>query len=219
MRAWISALVPMLVVSCTRAEKLDLSRLKAPVGFQVSVFSQAPHARLLAFSPGGVLLVTETEDGKVVALPDSRHTGQAERAVAVLDDLNSPHGIAFHNNKLYIAEINAVRRYDWDESQLKASNGQKIVDLPGSGGGHSTRTIVFWNGKMFVSVGSSCNVCVEDEKRRAAVSEYNDDGTGGQIFASGLRNAVGITVNPKQIPSGRPIMAAIGWATTFLPKK
>lgn len=197
MRACIAALLPVLVVSCTRAEKVDLSRLKAPAGFQVSIFSPAPHARLLAFSPGGVLLVTETEDGKVVALPDSKHAGQAERAISVLDDLNSPHGIAFQNGKLYIAEINAVRRYDWDESQLKASNGRKIVDLPGSGGGHSTRTIVFWNGKLFISIGSSCNVCVDDEKRRAAVSEYNDDGSGGQVFASGLRNAVGVAVNPK----------------------
>jgi glucose/arabinose dehydrogenase len=195
-RAWISALVPVLVVCCTRAEKLDLSRLRLPAGFQVSVFSEAPHARLLAFSPGGVLLVTETEDGRVVALPDSKHTGQAERAVTVLDDLNSPHGIGFHNGKLYIAEINAVRRYDWDESQRKASHGQKIIDLPGSGGGHSTRTVLFWNNKMYVAVGSSCNVCVEDERRRAAVSEYNEDGSGGHIFASGLRNPVGLAVNP-----------------------
>ena len=83
------------------------------------------------------------------------------------------------------------------KSQLRASNGQKIVDLPGSGGGHSTRTILFANGKMYVAVGSSCNVCVEDDKRRAAVTEYNEDGSGQRTFASGLRNAVGLAVNPK----------------------
>ena len=82
-------------------------------------------------------------------------------------------------------------------SQLRAGNGQKIADLPGSGGGHSTRTILFANGKMYVAVGSSCNVCVEDDKRRAAVTEYNEDGSGQRTFASGLRNAVGLTVNPK----------------------
>ena len=80
---------------------------------------------------------------------------------------------------------------------MRAGNSQKIADLPGSGGGHSTRTILFANGKMYVAVGSSCNVCVEDDKRRAAVTEYNEDGSGQRTFASGLRNAVGLAVNPK----------------------
>ena len=197
MRAWISALFPLLLLSCTHAEKLDLTQLKLPPGFHIAVFADAPHARQMAFSPGGVLLVTEMSDGTVRAFPDPKNTGHAERRVPVLSGLNAPHGIAFHQGKLYVAEINAVRRYDWDEAQLRAGNGQKIVDLPGSGGGHSTRTILFAHGKMYVATGSSCNVCVEDDKRRAAVTEYNEDGSGQRIFASGLRNAVGLTVNPK----------------------
>jgi glucose/arabinose dehydrogenase len=196
-RTWISIPLCLFLMSCTHTEKLDLDRLQMPPGFHIAVFAQAPHARQLAFSPGGVLLVTDTSDGKVLAFPDPGHTGHAIRAITVLSDLNAPHGIAFHNGKLYVAEINAVRRYDWDESQLRAGNGQKIVDLPGSGGGHSTRSVVFANGKMYVSVGSSCNVCVEDEKRRAAVIEYNEDGSGERIFASGLRNSVGLTFNPR----------------------
>jgi len=186
-----------LFVSCGHTEQLDLSRLKVPEGFHIAVFGTAPRARMLAFSPGGVLLVTDMSDGKVLAFPDPKHTGKAERTVTVLDDLNAPHGLAFHNSKLYVAEINAVRRYDWDEAQLKASNGQKLADLPGSGGGHSTRTIIFWNGKMYVAAGSSCNVCKEDDPRRAAVTEYNEDGSGQRLFASGLRNSVGLAVNPK----------------------
>lgn len=197
MRAWISALFPLLLLSCTHAEKLDLTQLKVPPGFHIAVFAEAPHARQMAFSPGGVLLVTDTSDGTVLALPDPKNTGHAERTVPVLSGLNAPHGIAFHQGKLYVAEINAVRRYDWDEAQLRAGNGRKIADIPGSGGGHSTRTILFTNGKMYVATGSSCNVCVEDDKRRAAVTEYNEDGSGQRIFASGLRNAVGLTVNPK----------------------
>ena len=197
MRVWLSALLPLLLLSCTRAEKLDLSRLKVPPGFHVAVFADAPHARQMAFSPGGVLLVTDMSDGTVLAFPDPQHSGRAERQVQVLNGLNAPHGIAFHNGKLYIAEINAVRRYDWDETQLRAGNGQKLADLPGSGGGHSTRTILFANGKMYVAAGSSCNVCVEDDKRRAAVTEFNEDGSGERLFASGLRNAVGLTLNPK----------------------
>jgi glucose/arabinose dehydrogenase len=187
----------LLLLSCTRVEKLDLSRLTLPPGFHISVFAEAPHARQMAFSPGGVLLVTDMSDGTVLAFPDAKHSGRAERMVPVLSGLNAPHGIAFHKGKLYVAEINAVRRYDWDEAQLRAGNGQKIVDLPGSGGGHSTRTILFANGKMYVAAGSSCNVCAEDDPRRAAVTVYNEDGSGRHTFASGLRNAVGLAVNPK----------------------
>jgi glucose/arabinose dehydrogenase len=196
-RACICALVLVLFVSCGHTEELDLSRLKLPEGFHIAVFATAPNARMLVFSPGGVLLVTDMSDGKVLAFPDPKHSGKAERTVTVLDDLNAPHGLAFHNGKLYVAEINAVRRYDWDEAQLKATNAQKVADLPGSGGGHSTRTIVLWNGKMYVAAGSSCNVCKEDDPRRAAVTEYNEDSSGQRLFASGLRNAVGLAVNPK----------------------
>ncbi len=198
LQACVCAVMLPLFVSCGHTEQLDLSRLKVPEGFHIAVFATAPHARMLAFSPGGVLLVTDMSDGKVLAFPDPKHTGKAERTVTVLDDLNAPHGLAFHNSKLYVAEINAVRRYDWDEAQLKASNGQKLADLPGSGGGHSTRTIIFWNGKMYVAAGSSCNVCKEDDARRAAVTEYNEDGSGQpRLFASGLRNSVGLAVNSK----------------------
>ena len=97
--------------------------LKLPPGFHIAIFADAPHARQMAFSPGGVLLVTDMSDGTVLAFPDPKHTGHAERTVPVLSGLNAPHGIAFHNGKLYVAEINAVRRYDWDESQLRAGNG------------------------------------------------------------------------------------------------
>jgi glucose/arabinose dehydrogenase len=197
MRAWLSVLLPLFLLSCTHAEKLDLNRLTLPPGFHIAVFAEAPHARQMAFSPGGVLLVTDLSDGTVLAFPDPRHTGHAERTVTVLRDLNAPHGIAFHNGKLYVAEINAIRRYDWDESRLHAGNGLKIAEIPGSGGGHSTRTLLFAKGKMYVAVGSSCNVCVEDDKRRAAVTEFNDDGSGQRLFATGLRNAVGLTFNPK----------------------
>src|SRR5581483_8347082 len=191
---WLIPIIPLFVSSCTRAEKFDLARLKASEGFHISVFAQAPNARMMAFSPGGTLLVTETGDGNVVALVDSKHTGHSERTVTVLSDLDAPHGIAFQNGKLYVAETNAVRRYDWDEANLRATNGQLIAKLPGSGE-HFTRSIVFANGKMYVSAGSPCNVCKPDDPHRAAVMEFNEDGSSERVFASGLRNAVGLVLN------------------------
>jgi len=181
------------------AEKtgFDLARLKAPPGFHISVFAEeVDGARMMAFSPGGVLLVSESGEGKVVALPDPKHAGKAERTVEVLSGLNEPHGLAFYEGKLYVAENDKVRRYDWDEANLRVSNPKALADLPG-GGGHSTRSLVFHGGKMYVSAGSSCNVCIEKDPRRAAVTQFNPDGSGRKIFAKGLRNAVGLAVNPK----------------------
>ena len=132
----------------------------------------------------------------MVALPDPNHTGKAERSVKVLAGLNEPHGIAFYQGKLYVAENDKVRRWDWDEANLRATNPKFVAALPG-GGGHSTRTLVFNNDKLYVSAGSTCNVCIEKDPRRAAVMEFNVDGSGQKIFAKGLRNAVGMAVNPK----------------------
>jgi glucose/arabinose dehydrogenase len=175
----------------------DLTQLQAPPGFHISVFAEGVDgARMMVFSPGGVLLASESGEGVVVALPDAKHAAKAERTVAVLSGLNEPHGIAFYEGKLYVAENDKVRRYDWDEARLRASNPKTLADLP-TGGGHSTRSIVFHGGKMYVSAGSSCNVCIEKDPRRAAVMEFNPDGSGQRIFAKGLRNAVGLAVNPK----------------------
>ena len=198
--ALLSFLLALLVpTDLAHAEKtgFDLEQLKAPPGFHISVFADhVDGARMLVFTPGGVLLVSESGAGKVVAVPDSKHAGKAEPTVTVLDGLNEPHGLAFDEGKLYVAENDKVRRYDWDEANLRASNPKTLADLP-TGGGHSTRSIVFHSGKMYLSAGSSCNVCIEKDPRRATVMQFNPDGSGQKIFAKGLRNAVGLAVNPK----------------------
>ena len=192
-------LLTILLLASAQAEKtpFDLKQLKLPDGFHIAVFADnIDSARMLTFSPGGVLLVSESGEGKVVALPDPKHAGRAARVATVLSGLNEPHGIAFYEGKLYVTENNRVRRYDWDEATLRATNPTKLADLPG-GGGHSTRSIVFHGSKMYISAGSTCNVCIEKDPRRAAVTEFNPDGSGQKTFAKGLRNAVGIAVNPK----------------------
>src|ERR1035437_8577753 len=202
-RIWfvlLSSLLALLAhANSAHAEKtrFDLAQLKAPPGFHISVFAEdVDGARMMVFSPGGVLLVSESGEGKVVALPDPKHAGKAARTVTILSGLNEPHGLAFYEGKLYVAENDMVRRYDWDEANLRASNPKRLADLP-TGGGHSTRTLLFHGGKMYISAGSSCNVCIEKDPRRAAVMEFNPDGSGQKIFAKGLRNAVGLAVNSK----------------------
>ena len=194
----VPILFALLLTACTRAQNAgsDLGHLKLPDGFHIAVFAQADSARMMVFSPGGVLLVSEPDEGSVVALPDLKHTGKAGRSAVVVDSLTEPHGVAFYHGKLYVAERDKVRSYDWDEANLRASNPKLLTDLPGRGG-HATRTLLFHKDKMYVSAGSSCNVCVEKDPRRATVMEFNPDGSGMKIFAKGLRNAVGMAVNPK----------------------
>src|SRR4030081_190069 len=161
-------LLPLLLAflvqaDIAQAEKspFSLTRLKAPPGFHTSVFAEGvDSARMMVFSPGGVLLVSESGEGKVVALPDPKHAGKAERTVDVLTGLNEPHGLAFYEGKLYVAETEKVRRYAWDETNLRASNPKVLISLP-TGGGHSTRSLSSHGGKIYAASGSSCNVCIE----------------------------------------------------------
>lgn len=178
------------------ATPLVLRSLKLPPGFAIAVFAKTESPRMLAFSPGSTLLATSVAAGTVTALPDPQHSGRASAEVTVLKDLNGPHGIAFYQGQLYVAEINRLVRYDWDESHLRASNGMVLATLPNSGE-HITRSILFANDKLYVSVGSSCNVCAEGDPRRAAILEMNTDGSDAHVFASGLRNAVGLAFNER----------------------
>jgi glucose/arabinose dehydrogenase len=197
MRPAILAFASVLLVCATACAQLDVDKLHVPPGFHVSIFADTEsQPRLMTWSPGGVLMAASEDEGTILAMPDPRHTGKAESVVKVLTNLNGPNSLEFNKGKLYVAEVNQVVRYDWDESKLRATNPQKVADLPGSGGGHMTRTVLFANGKMYVSAGSSCNVCRESDPRRASVMEFNEDGSGQRIFASGLRNAVGLTFNP-----------------------
>jgi glucose/arabinose dehydrogenase len=193
-------LLLLLALAGCRAQQpaADPSALRLPAGFKISIVADAAPCgpRFMAWSPGGTLLATCVDEGEVVALPGAGK-GSAQRVVRVLTDLSGPHGIAFHNGKLYVAETPRLVAYDWDENALRASNPKKVADLPTSGGGHMTRTVLFHGGKLYVAVGSSCNVCREDDERRAAVLQFNEDGSGMRVFARGLRNAVGLAANPK----------------------
>lgn len=193
--------VTLRVPASAQSTALTQTRtLTVPGGFHVAVFAAGlPAARLLAWSPEGDLVVTQTlgDDGKVVILPDRNRDGAADRAVVFAAGLRRPHGLAFHAGYLYVAEEASVIRFAWRGGQPAAGAPEVVVrDLP-AGAGHSTRTLGFGpDGKMYVSIGSSCNVCAEQDQRRATIMQYNADGSGGRVYAKGLRNAVGFTWRP-----------------------
>jgi glucose/arabinose dehydrogenase len=172
-------------------------KLKVPPGFAIDVFAdKVGSVRFMAVDPSGTLLVSEPSAGRVLALPDRNGDGKADSVQTVVTGLDQPHGLAFHEGALYVAETSRVQRFAYDPATMKATQPTVLARLP-AGGGHWTRTVVFGpDGLMYVSVGSSCNVCRESDKRRAAVLRFNADGSGEAIFASGLRNAVGLAFHP-----------------------
>lgn len=173
--------------------------LKLSDGFSISLFAKnLVDPRVLSWDSFGNLLVSIPSEGKVVVLSDKNNDGKADEVIDVVVNLNNPHGFAFNplNKKLYIAETDQVAVYDYDEVSLKATNKKKIIDLPG-GGNHFTRTIGFGpDGRLYISVGSSCNVCVEKDSRRAKILVANADGSDLKEYASGLRNSVFFTWHP-----------------------
>lgn len=177
--------------------------LKLPDGFSISIFAKDLGApRVLLRDPSGTLLASIPSQGRVVALPDKNDDGVADETITVLSALNRPHGLAARCTsrcQLYVAETDQVAAYDYDSTTLKAENKKTIARLPG-GGGHFTRTLLFLpppdNDKLLISVGSSCNVCNERDERRAKMLVVDADGKNLRTFASGLRNAVFMTLHP-----------------------
>ena len=168
-------------------------RLRVPDRFQVAVFAQGIRGvRYLTLGPDQAIYASQPASGLIIKLTDRNNDGVADTTITVASGLSGPFGIAFRGDTMYVAEERQVVRFDPGKTEPVTV----IRSIPS--GGHSTRTILFGpDGKLYLSVGSSCNLCDERDSLRAAVSQFNRDGSGGRIFAKGLRNTVGMAFNPK----------------------
>ena len=167
-----------------------------PSGFVIHIFATGLGApRDLQFTPGGTLLVSDPDAGIVYALPDKNGDGVADNPKIIISGEKRPHGLAFYQDKLYIADVDKVVRYNWDESGISATYDKDLFTLP-ENNDHNNRTIVFDKfGKMYVSVGSTCNVCNETSIFSGTVIISDADGNNPTVFAKGLRNAAFIQIN------------------------
>ena len=196
--------------------------LNVPPGMGARVFAaglQGP--RFMAFSPGGVLHVAnmkvgdsrefspphndnvipapEAMQGQILALPDHNGDGVADTSIVAVDNLWWATSLAFYKGDLYVGDQHAVRRFrDADGDGVFETELPIVAEIP-FGDHHRTRTIQFdeINDKLYVSVGSSCDLCREENPERAAILEFNADGTGRRVFARGLRNAIGLAIHPE----------------------
>lgn len=173
------------------------SRLRVPAGLQATVFATVPGARFMVVGPDGAVYVSQLGPNQITRLADPNNTGVAESRTVAVAGLNRPQGMAFHNGWLYIANTDGVVRVRLDQSGKATARAERVNRYSG-GGGHFTRTVVFGpDGKMYVAIGSSCNLCVEKDSDRAAVMQYDENGKNGHVFSRGLRNAVGLAFEPR----------------------
>ncbi len=172
--------------------------LLAPEGYGVSVFAQLSEPRFMTFDAAGSLLVADAGDGVIYRYPfDGVAFGDQE---ALLSGLSRPASVALFTTDdgpyLYVGEPDQITRYRYDSAGAVGERETVIPDLPT--GGHSTRTVAFGpDGMLYLAVGSSCNICVEEDAIRATVSRANPDGSDLQIIATGLRNPVGLAFQPE----------------------
>ncbi len=176
------------------------TRFHVPAGFSLSIFARdLGKVRWLLTTETGDLVATRPRDGEVILLTrDDDGDGESDQRRLLLEGLNRPHGIEFWDGWLYVGETDAVGRIRFDPHTRESSGAYEriITGLP-SGGNHWSRTLGFGpDGLLYVSIGSSCNVCEDEDERRAAIVRYRPDGTGEELFATGLRNAVGFDWQP-----------------------
>ncbi len=167
--------------------------LHVPAGFTVAEYASGfERPRFLLQGPSGEVLLSDTvANGSVYILEGGKKT-------ALLKGLDRPYGLALWHDYLYVGEPTSIKRYKYDSANRTAGAGEEVVSLTGYDKGHVTRTIAFNKAgdKMYIAVGSSGDLVEGDPENRAAINEYNPDGTGHRVYAKGLRNPVGLRFEP-----------------------
>jgi glucose/arabinose dehydrogenase len=171
-----------------------------PPGFDIEVYVQGlSTVSYMAFGPGDVLFASLPGHGAVVAIESTDDPTRPGRMGVFAQGLSIPTGLAYYRGYLYVAEAHQVVRFPYVPGRLEAQADVEVVvpDLP-VGPGFRTHAISFGpDGKLYVSVGASCNACREADYRRATIMRYDAEGRNEQIFAQGLRNVEGMCWYPK----------------------
>ncbi|MDQ6829321.1 MAG: PQQ-dependent sugar dehydrogenase [Gemmatimonadota bacterium] len=184
------------VTTAAERAKLD-GKLTGPAGYKVEYFIKGvSQVRFMVLGPDGAVYASQPYQGRVVRLWDVDGDGVADSVRVVIEGQKRPHGLAFHNGWLYIANTDAVVRVKLDARGVAQGTPETLVHLS-PGGNHWSRTVVFGpDNAMYVAAGSTCNLCVEKDSDRAVVLRFDENGGKGKVFGRGLRNAVGLAFLP-----------------------
>jgi glucose/arabinose dehydrogenase len=174
-----------------------VAQLKVPQGFRITKFAEdLGNTRVLAVHSNGTVYVTRREQGDVMMLRDTNGDGKADvqKKVAERKDM---HGITIHEGKAYLATVKQVYVADIKQDGTFGEL-QKIGEELPDGGQHPNRTLRFGpDGKMYISIGSTCNACKETNPEHATLLQANADGSNRKVYAKGLRNTFGFDWHPQ----------------------
>ena len=175
-------------------------RLRVPEGFRLQLYStEVPLARVMLATPEGDLIVSRTRVDTVTLLERDRDgDGAADGQRTLLEGLDGPHGLALVDGWLYVAERTAIgrARFDVSTGRLAGPYAHILTGLT-KDGQHVTKTLGAGpDGWLYLSQGSTCNVCIEADPRRATMMRLRPDGSGAEVYATGLRNSVGFDWAP-----------------------
>ncbi|MEG3089405.1 YbhB/YbcL family Raf kinase inhibitor-like protein [Sphingomonas sp. PB4P5] len=175
-----------------------IAALRAPAGFTVTSFATGlKNARILAVAPDGTVYLTRRDQGDVLMLKDADGDGKADGAPVTVTNRPGAHGIAIHAGKFYLVTVKELFVADILSDGRLGELTLLAGDLPDAGQ-HANRTIAWGPDDMlYISVGSTCNVCNENNPENATILRVSPDGKSRTILAGGLRNTIGFDWNPR----------------------
>ncbi|MBI4130028.1 PQQ-dependent sugar dehydrogenase, partial [Candidatus Roizmanbacteria bacterium] len=179
--------------------------LSIPDGFTISIFAEGlGKARVLQQDTNGTILVSSLDKGQVIALPDQNNDGMADNQVVLLNNQQNPHGLYLdcqndNSCTLYVAQEQRVSSFDYLSNPPRVTNEKQMITLP-RGGRHFTRTLLINpanRDELLISIGSTCDVCVENNPIHGSIQVFNLQTKQLAPFATGLRNSVFMTNRPE----------------------
>lgn len=171
-----------------------IKSLKLPAGFSAAKFAEIANPRILAVSNNGTVYVSQRTPGTLTMLKDTNGDGAAD-VQRVVAEKKQMHGVYVDGDKIYLATVREVYVADIKNDGTLGELKMLIGDLP-DGGQHPNRTLAVRDGKIWITVGSTCNACDESNPEHATVLTTDLNGKNRQIYASGLRNTIGFGWHP-----------------------
>jgi len=186
----------LLLAESTLAD-VQLDKIQLPPGFHIEIYAKdVENARQMVRGDGGTVFVGSRREGKVWALTDADGDQRAETVRLVDAGLNMPSGLEFRDGALYVGAVDRILRYDTIEARLDDPPAPVVVtDALPDKEHHGWKYLRFGpDGMLYIPVGAPCNIC--DEKGFAEIRRMNPDGSGMEVYATGIRNSVGLAFHP-----------------------